>query len=242
MLLPLAALLAALVPATSAGAQERFGYPITEPFERTIESWRGTVQCFERRRMELHTELPGAPVLLGLLGNEVRGLASANPCATPVIPELQATVRPDQIAFAFQREMGCPTEVLRDISVVRQQYERGVMLYAQVGPGAATIYALKTDPQPLRYTAYANTWTPAQPYSGGERPPAGRVEPVRGFGKVWREQPGVREALGWATDYEIGDNGTLQRFENGAILWTYGDNFVWIFGPDDQATAFPRRT
>jgi hypothetical protein len=223
------------------GGLERFGYPVTEPFTATVDAWSGTAQYFERRRMEHHRELPGAPVLLGLLGNEVRGLASAAPCPTEVIPELRASLQPDQVSFAFQRQMGCPTEVLRNVGVARQQYERGVMLYVQELPQIGTIYALKTDPQPLRYTVHADTWTPAQPHSGGEAPPAGRVEPVRGFGKVWREQPGVRDALGWAMDYEIGDNGTLQRFQNGAVLWTYSDDFVWIFGPDGQATAYPRR-
>ncbi|MEN9938965.1 MAG: hypothetical protein RLZZ387_5544 [Chloroflexota bacterium] len=221
------------------GGLERFGYPITEAFQATVEAWSGTVQYFERRRMEHHTERPGAPVLLGLLGNEVRGLAGATPCVTEVIPELRETWKPDQVAFAFQRQMGCPTEAIRSAGVARQQYERGVLLYAAVGQGE--IYALKTDPQPLRYTRHIDTWGAGQPFSGGETPPAGRIEPVRGFGKVWREQPGVREALGWATDYEVGDTGTLQRFERGAILWTAGDDFVWIFGPEGQATAFPRR-
>jgi len=35
-------------------------------------------------------------------------------------------------------------------------------------------------------------------------PPAGKQQPVRGFGLVWRANPGVREALGWALDKEQG--------------------------------------
>lgn len=56
------------------GGLERFGYPITEPFEMTIVGWTGTVQYFERRRMEHHTELSGTQyeVLLGRLGEEIR--------------------------------------------------------------------------------------------------------------------------------------------------------------------------
>lgn len=53
------------------GGLERFGYPLSEPRTATIREgtrWRGTVQWFERRRMEHHTELPGQPILLGLLG------------------------------------------------------------------------------------------------------------------------------------------------------------------------------
>jgi hypothetical protein len=35
-------------------------------------------------------------------------------------------------------------------------------------------------------------------------PPAGRLQPKRGFGLVWRAQPRVRAALGWALSGERG--------------------------------------
>lgn len=56
------------------GGLARFGYPITEPFITTITidngTWQGTVQYFERRRMEDHTP-DGNGILLGLLGREL---------------------------------------------------------------------------------------------------------------------------------------------------------------------------
>ncbi|NJN65642.1 MAG: hypothetical protein HC884_02460 [Chloroflexaceae bacterium] len=55
------------------GGLERFGYPITEPMDEKIENWTGTVQYFERRRMEHHPENQQPyDILLGLLGREVR--------------------------------------------------------------------------------------------------------------------------------------------------------------------------
>ncbi len=56
------------------GGVERFGYPITEAQEMTIDGWTGNVQYFERRRMEHHLENLGTEfeILLGLLGKEVR--------------------------------------------------------------------------------------------------------------------------------------------------------------------------
>lgn len=54
------------------GGLERYGYPITEPMEETIDDWTGTVQYFERRRMEYHPEHePPYDILLGLLGRVV---------------------------------------------------------------------------------------------------------------------------------------------------------------------------
>ena len=35
-------------------------------------------------------------------------------------------------------------------------------------------------------------------------PPAGFEQPRRGFGKLWRENPELREALGWAITPEFG--------------------------------------
>ena len=35
-------------------------------------------------------------------------------------------------------------------------------------------------------------------------PPAGLLQPIRGFGKIWRETSGVRDKLGWATVPEQG--------------------------------------
>lgn len=58
------------------GDLEHFGYPLTEQMMETIGAWTGTVQYFERRRMEHHPELPGAPVLLGLLGTELLTMRS----------------------------------------------------------------------------------------------------------------------------------------------------------------------
>lgn len=57
------------------GGLERFGYPITEPFQEVIEGRTYTVQYFERRRMEYHPDYEGTPdvVQLGLLGSEVYG-------------------------------------------------------------------------------------------------------------------------------------------------------------------------
>jgi len=41
------------------GGLERFGYPVSEPMVETIAGWTGSVQYFERRRMEHHQELAG---------------------------------------------------------------------------------------------------------------------------------------------------------------------------------------
>ena len=67
-------------------------------------------------------------------------------------------------------------------------------------------------------------------------PPEGLLQPEFGFGKIWRENPGIRDALGWATakpvNYQTVDVGNgsdgrnLRRFlrlANGDILLHSGD-------------------
>ena len=51
-------------------------------------------------------------------------------------------------------------------------------------------------------------------------PPSGYYQPRRGFGKIWREQAGARDKLGWATANERGLGAAWQPFQNGLMLWS----------------------
>lgn len=86
-------------------------------------------------------------------------------------------------------------------TVVTQRFERGVMLWVQQND---TIYVLFDDQrlgvawEPLR-----NKWFAGMPEQDTTIvPPVGKFQPVRGFGKEWRERFGqygaLRDALGWA--------------------------------------------
>jgi len=59
---------------------------------------------------------------------------------------------------------------------------------------------------------FVDTWSPDEPESDPSIvPPEGLYQPIRGFGKVWRTQPGVREQLGWALAPEQGFDGAYQH-------------------------------
>ncbi len=79
------------------GGVERFGYPITEAFGEYVASseWLGSVQYFERARLEWHRDVPGDPVLAGLLGREVlagRRLPTAPQGVPDIFPQSQSMV------------------------------------------------------------------------------------------------------------------------------------------------------
>jgi hypothetical protein len=87
---------------------------------------------------------------------------------------------------------------------------------------------------------YPDTWSADQSESDpGIVPPEGLVQPVRGFGKVWRENPEVRERLGWGLAPEQGYNTELQvpireAFPGAVFVRTFVDGVIelvgWRFG------------
>lgn len=99
----------------------------------------------------------------------------------------------------------------------------------------SVVYVLYAD---STYQRVEDTFDPAvDPVSGGETPPPNLVEPALGFGKVWRDQPGVRQALGWATASEVAGTGRFQMFVGGDMVWIGQTNQTYVFS-DHVATVF----
>jgi hypothetical protein len=89
------------------------------------------------------------------------------------------------------------------------------MIYVSGSPG--DIYVLFSDG---RYRKFTDTWVEGvDPFSGGETPPSGLFEPIRGFGKVWRSNLDVRNGIGWGTTGEDGATATLLYFERGRAIY-----------------------
>jgi hypothetical protein len=118
---------------------------------------------------------------------------------------------------AIAAALGCPLgqpPTPMTLNSASQTFENGAMLWLDEAPGY--IYVLFGDGTYQRYT---DTFDAAvDPISGGAQPPAGRFEPVRGFGKVWREQPGVRDRLGWAINNESGGPAVTLSFVSGRMV------------------------
>lgn len=224
------------------GGLERFGYPISEPMQETLfegsSVWTGTVQYFERRRMEHHTELAGTryEVLLGLLG---RDIYERNGCAEAA-PPLRATVA------AYRHVLPCPAPFPQvGARMAVQPFERGAMVWVEsVTPnvdGAIFVVYFDNRRGSLVWELYSDTWREGQPVSGGETPPPGLYEPIRGFGKLWRNNPQVRSTLGWAAGPEQAETGTLQYFRGGAwMLHRAGSDRIYIFYADNRADDIAR--
>jgi len=74
---------------------------------------------------------------------------------------------------------------------------------------ADSIYVFYND---QRWIRFDDLWDENQITSDPEIiPPADRFQPIRGFGKIWRENRTVRDRLGWALGPELGFTATTQE-------------------------------
>ncbi len=141
---------------------------------------------------------------------------------------------------ALQAALGCPTSYNPSlppqawaVQSAYQPFERGFMVWtSRLGwYEQRAIYALFNDGA---YRRYDDTWQEGvDPESGGEQPPEGLLEPARGFGKVWRSNPDVRAALGWALGPESGGEGRIALFTGGEMFYVSpaGLTYIFLHGP-----------
>jgi hypothetical protein len=115
---------------------------------------------------------------------------------------------PDTWFFASAPDE-CPASPALVSDGAEQHFEHGVMIWVM---DQDAIYVLFDDGQSPTWSIYTDEWDPGEPEDDPTlTPPAGLFQPVRGFGLVWREQPGVRDRLGWASDLETGFATSVQR-------------------------------
>jgi hypothetical protein len=105
-----------------------------------------------------------------------------------------------------------PTPVVGRIRVAEQVFEGGRMFWLEP---SLEIWVIIEGGQ---WMVYPDTFQEGQPeYDPELTPPAGLQQPIRGFGKVWREHEDVREGLGWAKDVEYGYS-TAYRYDHGGYV------------------------
>jgi hypothetical protein len=135
--------------------------------------------------------------------------------------EVSETIRvewPCQYEYFFDpAPEACPLYEPSATWAAEQPFENGRMVWLEEVRGETFV----TQRQILvfyndgKYEQYQDTWMEGQPESDPSIvPPSGLYQPIRGFGKVWRESTGVRDRLGWATVPEQGfDTFWQQRFQ-----------------------------
>ncbi|NDJ86316.1 MAG: hypothetical protein GYB66_10550, partial [Chloroflexi bacterium] len=169
----------------------------------------------------------------------VGGVSGGGPvnCATPPAGGFATIFNGDA---SLPTQISCPLEGAVPVTVAYQPFERGLMIWvAQVGSsGQPGIYVFFNN---NTYQRFNDTWREGvDPERAGLGAPPGLQEPIRGFGKIWRETGGIRDRLGWATAGEIGDTGgTIQVFERGEMIYVpqTGQTYVAVAGTPGTWTS-----
>ena len=100
---------------------------------------------------------------------------------------------------------GCPV-TQANIAAAYQAFENGMMVWRGDTQQIVVLYNDGT------YQTFNDTWTSSDPLDTGETPRPGLILPARGFGKVWAQQPGVRDRIGWATSTEASYNARIETY------------------------------
>jgi hypothetical protein len=124
----------------------------------------------------------------------------------------------------YKGQLGCPLEqnprLIRD---AEQAFDNGHMFWRQDNDHAYVVY--EKGSLNGTYRDFTNQWSEGDPeYSCPASPPPGRVQPVRGFGKIWCDHlGGPSAAIGWGLGPEDGfypgrADPTVQNFQRGFIF------------------------
>jgi hypothetical protein len=93
----------------------------------------------------------------------------------------------------------CPAGPALPSAAAEQPFEGGVMIWLEESDAIIVFF------DDGRWQRFEDTWSEGEPENDPTiAPPEGRFQPIRGFGKLWRQQPDLRQALGWALGVELG--------------------------------------
>jgi len=98
---------------------------------------------------------------------------------------------------------GFPTVTSSQIQLAEQVFEHGRMFWVE--PTKQIWVLIITGQGRGSWLVYPDTFVDGEPEIDPSLvPPDGMMQPKRGFGKLWRTTPEVRNGLGWATTPEFG--------------------------------------
>jgi hypothetical protein len=149
-----------------------------------------------------------APIGGPVVGPQGGATAAPKPTATPAPT---ATFGPTQTLSAF------PTETRAQLYIAQEDFQNGYMFWIST---KKVIWVLYKSENPNRGTwqSFQDTFVDGEPeIDPSINPPPGLFQPKRGFGKLWRDTPGLRDKLGWATTPEF-DLNTRYVYQPGGYL------------------------
>lgn len=175
--------------------------------------------------------------------------ASPTPSPTePPTPTPTGAMTPiGRFGYLWRSELGGPSGSLglataeeQELWNAIQPFERGLMIWLdQLQEDYIYLLVYGADEKHGTWQRYADTYREGEPESAGLTPPEGLLEPIRGFGRLWREELGGPDAaIGWALAQEQGYVGAMQPFEHGLMLWNPLSGTTFVLQDDSTWTAY----
>jgi len=155
--------------------------------------------------------------------NPTMSIAAQGPNGERVYSSLNADWPCAYPWFFTNSPSNCARAATSQSAAADQRFEHGRMIWMQgINLGDQTtggvIFVFSDNGQ---YARYNDTWTEGQPESDPDLiPPEGLQQPIRGFGKLWRENANIQADLGWALSAEVGFTGAWQP-ESSESLGSY---------------------
>jgi hypothetical protein len=141
--------------------------------------------------------------------------------------EEAVTSATDEVSATEEVVAEMPTTTYSQIQVAEQPFEHGRMFWLEPINEIWVMVENEDDRRSGVWMNFKDTFKEGDiEFDPKIVPPEGLLQPVRGFGKLWRENPEVREALGWARQTEIGHVSNYQYQPGGEIV-----NGEYVKGP-----------
>lgn len=149
-------------------------------------------------------------------------VSSGTVCSIPVAEVFQNAYNTNP---ALQ-SLGCPREAGYSLSLVFQPFEQGRMFWRDNGQ----LVVLSNSGVFWRVPDNWNESIPADDPS--LIPPPGLIQPVRGFGFIWRTNETFKNSLGWAVASEFPISSYWQEFTGGSVFLGDG-GLIFAITPSD---------
>lgn len=145
-------------------------------------------------------------------GGIIAPAATPNPggaaCSIPVADTFQSAYNTNPTL----QSLGCPREAGYSLSLVFQPFEQGRMFWRDT----QQIFVLSNSGS---FWRVPDNWNESIPADDPTLiPPPNLMQPVRGFGYVWRTNETIRNSLGWAVVSEFLISSYWQEFEGGSVF------------------------
>lgn len=128
--------------------------------------------------------------------------------------------------------LGCAKDHEIGAQSTLQTFEHGVMIRRD---DVRQIFVIQDNG---KWAEYPDTYQDGEALPTVGPVPSGKFAPAHGFGKLWQEQAGLRQALGWATSAEQAVDGAYQSFAAGQMVWT-SQRTIYVLYADGTWHSYP---